>query len=88
MSLDNMFKYQILLSFLICVGVIAALLLLFSLYASGKEDNAHDHAQKLDLKNYKVHCDETPWACGCTITWEVEYGQRTEKFACCGWGCE
>lgn len=70
------------------VIVVVAVLACTALYAGDKEKNAHRHAQELGLKNYKINCDSTPWACGCTITWEVDYGQRTEKFACCGWGCE
>jgi hypothetical protein len=75
-------------SILLIVVIVAVMLGFVSCYAGNKEANAREHAEQLGLKNYKIHCDNTPWACGCTITWEVEYGQRTEKFACCGWGCE
>jgi hypothetical protein len=78
----------VVLTILLMAFLFTVVLFFGTQWASTKRENALKHAQELQLKNYNVHCDETPWSCGCTITWEVEYGQRTEKFACCGWGCE
>lgn len=88
---DTIYWYALnggVLTFMVMIVLIAIILGFGSCYARSKEENAIEHAEKLELKNYKVHCDKTPWSCGCTITWEVEYGKRTEKFACCGWGCD
>lgn len=84
--------FKINCTILLLIGLILLILLYFcgSLLImrnnANKVENAHAHAKALDLKNYKVKCDDS--SCSCTIVWETNIGQELKTFNCCGRGCE
>lgn len=76
-----------------CFLVTLAIVLPFYYFTSKhdpkvNEENALHHAQKLQLKDPIISCDQSWNACGCTISHITELGRKLDKFGCCGQGCE
>lgn len=72
------------------ISVIVLGIRLFSFY-DGPETRtkiATDTAEKLQLENPTVYCEDVFSSCGCIVTYGPYDNRRVESWKCCGGGCE